>query len=164
MMWNFWGQRRALPALLLSAVLAGCQGSRIAPPVTSVADHVAPPVSAKKVLAVYEGVLPCADCQGIRTELTLFDEDFSYKLVETYLGTPEGDRSFSSDGAWTTLRGKAGHPDATIYQLNPGEPEKVRNFLVVDEGHIQQLDRDGRETESRLGYRLTRKKPSATSP
>lgn len=161
---NPWDRRRALPALLLLVALAGCQGSRLAPPVTSVSDRVAPAVSVKKVLAVYEGVLPCADCQGIRTELTLFDEDFTYKLVETYLGMPDGDRTLSSDGDWTTLRGTAGQPDATVYQLNPGEPEKVRNFLVLDEGQIQQLDGDGRENESRLGYRLTRKNLSAASP
>ncbi len=163
MMWNFWDPRKSFPVLLFVTVLSGCQGGRVAPPVTSANDRVAPAVSAKKILAVYEGVLPCADCQGIRTELTLFDEDFTYKLVETYLGTPAGDRSFRSDGAWTTLRGKAGNPDATIYQLNPGEPEKIRNFLVVDEGQLQQLDRDGREIESRLDYRLTRKRPAGTS-
>ena len=39
----------------------------------------------------YAGVLPCADCSGIRTELTLTKdpvtrEPRAYQLVETYLG------------------------------------------------------------------------------
>src|SRR5215831_4012358 len=41
--------------------------------------------------AVYEGVLPCADCEGIKTELTLYrkaesSDPATYRLSETYLG------------------------------------------------------------------------------
>jgi copper homeostasis protein (lipoprotein) len=143
----------------VAVVLAACQQANIAPPVTSADDRVAPAVSVKKVLAVYEGVLPCADCQGIRTELTLFDDDSSYKLVETYLGTPDGDRTVESDGTWTLQRPRK-DPEATIYQLHPGKPGEARSFLIVDERQIRQLDREGREIES-LGYTLTRKESPA---
>lgn len=37
---------------------------------------------------VYEGTVPCADCEGIKTVLEL-NEDNSYSLSETYLGKPE---------------------------------------------------------------------------
>ncbi|MFX6794395.1 copper resistance protein NlpE N-terminal domain-containing protein, partial [Acinetobacter baumannii] len=33
----------------------------------------------------YKGTLPCADCEGIKTELELKD-DKTYELTETYLG------------------------------------------------------------------------------
>ncbi len=130
-------------ALVLAMPLAGCQTGRVAPTVTSAEDRVAPVVSVKKILAVYEGVLPCADCQGIRTELTLFDGDFTYRLVETYLGTPDGDRTVESDGRWSLLRPDRRDPEVAIYQLRPDEPGDVRNFLVVDDQQIRQLDGNG---------------------
>ena len=162
MMWNAKDRHGLVPVLLIMTVLAGCQ-SRLAPPVTSAADHVAPAVSVKKIFAAYEGVLPCADCQGIRTELTLFEEDLTYRLVETYLGTPDGDRTFESDGTWSTVQGAADQPDAEVYRLNSGKSAEVRNFLVVDDRQIRQLDRDGREIESQLDYTLTRKPPRTAS-
>jgi len=160
-MWNFSSREGALAVLLMTAVLAGCLEGRVAPPVTSADDRVAPAVSVKKILAIYEGILPCADCQGIRTKLTLFDEDFTYRLEETYLGTPDGDRTAESAGTWTTLQGTGEDPTATIYRLNPGKPEEVRSFLVVNEAEIEQLDRGGRKIESRLRYTLTKTRPLA---
>ena len=148
--------RAGFLALVLAAPLAGCQGGRVAPMVTSTADRVAPVVSVKKILAVYEGVLPCAGCQGIRTTLTLFDEDFTYRLVETYLGTSGGDRTVESDGTWSLRRPSRKDPEAAVYQLRPDEPGDVRNFLIVDEQRVRLLDRDGKE----IGLRdttLTRK-------
>src|SRR4029434_9458109 len=151
----------ALPVLLTLMTLAACQG-RVAPPVTSSSDQVAPTVSSKKVLAIYEGVLPCADCEGVRTVLTLFDEDFTYKLVETYLGAPNSERTVEADGTCALTRPVQKDPEVTVYQLNPGKPEQARTFLIVDERRIRQLDGAGREMEPRLPYTLTRKTPPAT--
>jgi uncharacterized lipoprotein NlpE involved in copper resistance len=163
MMWNAKDRSGMGPILLVIVALGGCQ-SRLAPPVTSTVDHVAPAVSGKKVRAAYQGVLPCADCQGIRTELTLFEEDFTYRLVETYLGTPEGDRIFESEGVWSTVQGTAEKPDARIYQLKPAKAGESRSFLVIDDQQIRQLDREGREiVESQLDYTLTRKPPRTAS-
>lgn len=160
-MGNFKTREGAAAVLLMTAVLVGCQEGRVAPPVTSADDHLAPAVTVKKILALYEGILPCADCQGIRTKLTLFDEDFTYRLVEVYLGTPDGDRTVESGGTWTTLQGTGEYPTGTIYRLNPGKPEDVRSFLVVNEAEIEQLDRGGRKIESRGRYTLTKTRPLA---
>jgi copper homeostasis protein (lipoprotein) len=161
---NFKASAAAALVSLTAVGLAACQEGKVAPPVTSADDPVAPAVSVKKVVAVYEGVLPCADCQGIRTELTLFEDDSTYKLVETYLGTPDGDRTVESEGTWALRRPTFKDPEASIYQLHPaGKPGEVRNFLIVDERQIRQLDAAGREIGSRLEYTLTRKNPPATS-
>ena len=45
----------------------------------------------------YAGVLPCADCEGIKTTL-LLNQDLSYTLTETYLGTENGDKTFTYNG------------------------------------------------------------------
>ncbi len=42
----------------------------------------------EKIMSVYRGMLPCADCAGINTELTL-NADQTFTLKETYLtGSP----------------------------------------------------------------------------
>src|SRR5262245_27619507 len=66
---------------------------------------------------VFTGTLPCADCPGIRTELTLNapaspgGDQGTYTLRQTYLGTPDGDRTFDTGGRWTLLRGSAPDPN-----------------------------------------------------
>jgi copper homeostasis protein (lipoprotein) len=118
---------------------------------------------AKTKMTVYQGVFPCADCSGLKTELTLYrnartDAPETYRLRETYLGKPAGART--TVGKWTTLRGTPDNPDATIYQLNPDKPQEVRNFLVVNDNEIRQLDRELKEIESSLNFTLTRRNSS----
>ena len=114
--------------------------------------------------AIYQGVLPCADCSGLDTELTLYrnagtDAPETYSLRETYLGKPA--KPLISAGKWTILRGTPDNADATIYQLNPDKPQEVRNFLVVNDNQIRQLDRDRKEIESTLNFTLTKRNSSA---
>lgn len=111
------------------------------------------------VLGVFEGALPCADCPGIRTRLTLVQEnrftaEGRYRLEETYLDRDAAPRV--SEGTWTTLRGDAVDPDAVVYELNPDEPARAREFLKVGERAIRQLDRDFKEIPSRANYTLKR--------
>jgi copper homeostasis protein (lipoprotein) len=109
----------------------------------------------------YEGVLPCADCPGIRTELTLTRKakgwaEGSYSLRETYLerGGPR-----VTTGDWTTLRGDAVDPDATVYQLDPDKTEGQRNFLRVgDDLELKALDKDMKRWPSGLPDTLRRVK------
>jgi hypothetical protein len=96
------------------------------------------------VLGPYVGVLPCADCPGIRTELTLRRKaagwaEGTYKLVETYIdrGAPE-----VTQGEWTTLRGDAVDEDAVVYELDPDKPDRSRHFEKVDDKGVRVLSRD----------------------
>jgi len=107
---------------------------------------VAGPAAATEplVLGPYEGVLPCADCPGIRTELTLRRKaagwaEGTYRLVETYLdrGQPQ-----VTQGEWTTLRGDAVNEDAVVYELNPDKPDRARHFEKVDDKTVIALGRD----------------------
>jgi copper homeostasis protein (lipoprotein) len=45
----------------------------------------------------YQGILPCADCEGIKTQI-LLNKDLSYVLETQYLGKDEknfsGERNF----------------------------------------------------------------------
>ena len=49
----------------------------------------------KVLIGTFEGILPCADCPGIKTELALYQdaansENNTYTLKETYLGNQTG--------------------------------------------------------------------------
>lgn len=120
-----------LPAFALSIlVLAGCAGVK----------EPAEPL----VLGPFVGTLPCADCPGIATRLTLtregeFVAEGTYRLEETYIdrGGP-----LVSTGEWTTLRGDARDEDAVVYQLEPDHPEKSRAYVKLSATSIRLLDAD----------------------
>jgi uncharacterized lipoprotein NlpE involved in copper resistance len=120
----------------------------------------APP--GQHVLAVYEGTLPCADCGGIRTELTLFTPGpsssgtASYWLKETYLGKPAKDATFESGGSWTSQPGTH-DPKSTVYHLTEARSRERRYYLKVSDNVLKLLDRSGRPIDSTLDYTLSRK-------
>jgi predicted secreted protein/uncharacterized lipoprotein NlpE involved in copper resistance len=101
----------------------------------------------------FVGVLPCADCAGIRTVLRMRAErpsgrPIDFELRETYLGTPEGDRTFVRIGRWTILRGMPGDNDATVYQLDFDRSRRERSFLRIGHDELRLLDREQREIDS----------------
>lgn len=126
--------RRILVALTALA-LFGCE-LKAAPPRA--------PAPAALVVGVFSGTLPCADCSGLDTRLTLTRKgpgsaEGGYQLVETYQGK-SGPRT--TQGRWTTLRGSAADPDTIVYQLDPDQPDHSRYFQKVGEDAIQVLGRD----------------------
>jgi lysophospholipase len=109
---------------------------------------------------VYAGVLPCADCAGIRTELSLYVEQpwgrpVRYELRQTYLGTRGGDRTLESTGRWNLLRGTQDDPDATVIELDADRPDARRDFLRVGD-ELRALDRQQREIASAAPHTLRR--------
>ncbi|HSJ67371.1 MAG TPA: copper resistance protein NlpE N-terminal domain-containing protein, partial [Anditalea sp.] len=70
---------------------------------------------------IYEGTIPCADCQGIQMRLKLENksgaDDKAYELTETYLGTKDGDRSFQSRGVYQITYGYGNDPAAILITL-----------------------------------------------
>jgi copper homeostasis protein (lipoprotein) len=117
----------------------------------------------------YAGVLPCADCAGIRTEVKLYAEQPSgrpvrYEFTQTYLGTRDGDRSVQSTGRWTILRGSSSDRDATVYQLDYDRPGRAQNFLKVGDDELRQLDRDQKEIASSVAHSLYRVSKESSVP
>ena len=95
----------------------------------------------------YVGTLPCADCEGIETELTInYDGTFSYKT--TYLGKESeaeevtGTFQWDENGSVITLAGL------------DGAPGKYK----VGENRIWHLDMEGKQIEGDLAdkYILTK--------
>jgi copper homeostasis protein (lipoprotein) len=86
----------------------------------------------------YSGVLPCADCEGIATELSLKD-DGSFELSEKYLGKEEETErkmkgKFTWDGNKVVLRNEKGR--TVIYR--------------VEENRLRAMDTAGNMIEGAL--------------
>lgn len=115
------------------------------------------PAPEQEAYGVWEGTLPCADCPGIETRLTLYKDPYRYRLSETYL-------SRSSDpviheGEWVLLPAE-GPMDLRRIELQGKQDKAVRLFRRLPEGNLEMLGRDGKKIPSALDYTLTRKRVS----
>ena len=119
-------------------------------------------------LGRFVGVLPCADCAGIRTQLRLVaargsGQPTRYEATETYIATRDGDRTYERSGRWTILRGSPDDANATIYQLDYDQPQAARNFLKVGDQELRLLDHEQRDIQSLFPHSLHRV-PDAETP
>lgn len=118
---------------------------------TSTAE-VATPASIGSLPARYSGVLPCADCPGIRYDIDLRPGNV-YFLRMTYLNaTPE--RSYDDIGAWSLAS------DLRTLALR-GSRQSPLLFAIADSVTLRKLDLEGQPIESELNYTLKRKEPYA---
>jgi predicted secreted protein/uncharacterized lipoprotein NlpE involved in copper resistance len=157
---------RLIRSLLLSAlvlVIACSQepSPKRAPPASGATDSIVR-------MGPYVGTMPCADCSGIRTELSLFalhpsGQPVLYTLRETYLGTPDGDRTFTSMGRWTTSHGAGGDSSAAVVEIAAEKPEAKRSF-ARGEGTLRALDRSGAEIETTIPHTLVLAGPGNPGP
>ena len=81
---------------------------------------------------IYKGTIPCADCEGIQTELTLM-EDGSFERRTTYLGKDGETHSDSGNFTWND----AG--STVTLTLGDGETQQYQ----VGENMLFHLDREG---------------------
>ena len=89
----------------------------------------------------YKGTLPCADCEGIETVITLNkDETFTHKA--TYMGAKAGTEKTTFDDKGTIM-----WHDGSIVHLK-GKDTDVK--LKVAENKLIQLDQEGNEIDGAL--------------
>ncbi|MGV0924213.1 copper resistance protein NlpE [Empedobacter tilapiae] len=95
----------------------------------------------------YEGVIPCADCEGIKTELAL-NQDNTYTLTEEYIDKNlkvenQGNITWTDDGNSISLKMK---------------DDEYRRYKV-GENVLFQLDLEGNEITGSLAqnYQLKKK-------
>ncbi|GAM31611.1 copper resistance protein NlpE [Acinetobacter calcoaceticus] len=96
----------------------------------------------------YKGTLPCADCEGIKTELELKD-DKTYELTETYLG--KGDKNpFETHGTFTFDK-----DNTSVITLD--DKGQNRKFFI-GENTATALDMEGKKVEGSLAEHYVLKK------
>ena len=138
-------------AVLGSAILVtGCQSQQPEEPIDPTAQQV-----------TYTGMLPCADCSGIRTTLTLYRDQYSnptrFELREEYLSGSKVELSASERGSWEAEKRLQGNMEYDVYTINPNDPDADRKYIKDAVNAIEQLDQNGNRIESNLNYRLLRK-------
>ena len=142
------GTVAGLPTMLACCLAASCgqKGSAPAPAqaVATASQDAAPEMAPRS--GTYGGVLPCADCEGIRHTLIL-RPDGVFFLRMTYLGKGEGD-SFDDIGRWVASA------DGTL-SLD-GNREAPLKFAVKGPGVLRMLDIEGRPIPSELNHDLLR--------
>ncbi|MFO7826843.1 MAG: copper resistance protein NlpE [Cyclobacterium sp.] len=106
----------------------------------------------------YEGVLPCADCEGIRTVLKLENSpdkrERAFELTETYLGTEDGDREFVSKGIYEVVYGLENEPGAMAIRLLDENSVALKSFRQDKEGRLHLLGPEEEPLASELNYTL----------
>ena len=97
----------------------------------------------------YFGLLPCADCPGIETSITL-KKDHTYQLSWKY--RDRGDDLFQASG---TFRWNA---DGNIITLGNSDNDQFCGRYKVGENHLLHLDMDGNVITGELAqnYRLNK--------
>jgi predicted secreted protein len=137
------------------ALLAACTTTEPSQDMTPPAEF-----AGKTPVARYVGTLPCADCGGIRTDLSIYSETSGapagYAMRETYVATRDGDKRFDRTGRWAMVQGAQGDPDALVLQLDSDKPERERAFRKVGEQVLRALDRSRADLPSTLPRSLVR--------
>ncbi|WP_392559685.1 copper resistance protein NlpE [Orbus mooreae] len=93
---------------------------------------------------VYEGVLPCADCEGIKTTLIL-NSDNSFKLEQVY---QKGKNTFMPQATEGQIEWNKSKP---LIYLKEGD--ETRTFFI-GEGYVTAYDMEGQPIQSSLNYTL----------
>ncbi len=121
---------------------AAVSASSSASPTPGQADRVA------QWTGTYSGTLPCADCSGIKTSLSL-NTDGNYSMNQTYLGKGDA-QAKESKGQWTPSE------DGTRIELDFNKPSERVTFRQAEGKTIKMMGRDGQEISSKLNYSLTK--------
>jgi copper homeostasis protein (lipoprotein) len=111
--------------------------------------------SPDSVMQIYNGILPCENCQGINTEITFIRKIQSkgeingeYILLEQYIGEQES--PIIKEGGWS---GEILQNGETIITVNvQGE----NRYFLLEEDSILMLDSEKRTIQNNLNYRLQR--------
>lgn len=146
----------AMSVLVLYVVSSGCAKTPTRQMPQAVRSDSMPSVGPKvpsgfRLPATFVGVLPCADCPGIRYHLNLWLDGLFF-LQTTYMEKPleAGETNqFDEIGLWSF--------SADRRKLNlRGSREVKTSFAVVRPDLLRKLDQKGRPIESEWNYDLTR--------
>lgn len=142
-------------------ILAGCQKKEAPAPKPAAQTVPAPAADMVVVEKVYEGILPCADCSGIKTRVKINGKEGDattnvFELTQTYMGK-EPNNVIVSKGNYTIQRGMDGDSNAVIYIFNPEKSKDEQDYYAVysnDPNTMYALDRDMKKIQSDLNHAL----------
>ncbi|MBZ9556817.1 MULTISPECIES: copper resistance protein NlpE N-terminal domain-containing protein [unclassified Modicisalibacter] len=125
---------------------------------TACASGPEPRVDYVKARERFQGILPCATCRGVDTDLILQRDPITgspedFYLHEVRIDAPGGQRVTTSWGNWSRYQ-EVEKPRRWRYVLQPksGSP---RTYTLRDEGKLQPLDSRGRPMTDDTGEPAT---------
>lgn len=100
----------------------------------------------------FKGMLPCADCPGIKYELELWNDQYAdkgtYKMEMDY---EDRDTDFKQKGTWETIQGSYSDP---IYVLTPDSAKDGKTYFLFKTDSLIMLDKQMKLIDSKLNYAL----------
>jgi copper homeostasis protein (lipoprotein) len=116
------------------------------------------PSKPQKLVNVFQGNLPCADCSGITETLTLTEDasgnPTTFNQKDLYQGK---DVTNTTTGTWTIQHGASFDKTATVYVLTPsGETNNTMYFLKQGDNAVLMLDTSGNKIDSPFNQTLRR--------
>lgn len=129
---------------------------------SNVVDNDAANTENKDEVAVYEGLLPCEDCEGIETVLKIYQgdgtmESHKFELSTIYKGKGT-EKKLEQKGNFNVERGLGNDPDGTIYVLNYDKPQSEQIFYgysAANPDKIFLLNNKREKIKSKLDYSLS---------
>jgi hypothetical protein len=123
-------QRRLILSVIAFAGIA-CATDGTEPPADPA--RLQPPAGSYRY-GVFEGRVPCDDCERIKVGLALHrnESDGSpsgYYLERIYVG--KGNERYPSTGTWTTTLGTSWDPNAVVIQLDASAPPEFSTYQEV---------------------------------
>jgi len=121
-----------------------------------------PPAIAKRLLTLpdtYVGKLPCADCAGIETTLTLQCDSLCdhgrYMRVDKYVNTKNGDQLNKTKGYWGYLNKATTTEHGSFFiALNVGDTTKMSFYEVTKKGDLLPVDKDLKKIDAPIDMTL----------
>ncbi len=111
-----------------------------------------PPSISKKLLdlpGTYKGRLPCADCTGIETSLTLQCDSLcdhgKYMRIDKYLNTKNGDQTNKIKGWWGFVNNKN---NTIVIALDINDSTKMSFYEVTKKGDLSPIDKNLQSTDA----------------
>ncbi|MBL0095731.1 MAG: copper resistance protein NlpE N-terminal domain-containing protein [Bacteroidetes bacterium] len=111
-------------------------------------------LDASAVKITYEGTLPCADCEGILTTLSITPDSSLFTLTEVYKGKIEGDTIFERSGKFNKISGSDSSYTYLEFIFNNNSEKQL--YRQSGDTTISKLDQFGNVIPSSLNYTLRR--------
>ncbi len=110
-------------------------------------------------IETYSGILPCSDCAGIHTSLSLFPDSLAYRLTEAMPDSGYRDAKKTRSGIYQIEYGLGEDSLAVVIRLDPAS-DQPDFFLLLGDSALEKLDAARNHQTNPIAYRLRKNRQS----
>lgn len=141
--------KRTFSVFILSLVLFACGSDQS----KQLESELLPGPSLPTLTETFTGILPCNDCPGIRTSLTLFPDSLAYRLTEDFSVSGEQDSTMTRSGIYQIEYGLGEDTLAVVIRLDPATNQPAF-FLLLGDSALEMLDAARSPQANPIAHRL----------